>query len=109
MAEDIDWTRELKRVEHLRRAGRISEVIDIVRGLVAEDKGRVDLRLILAEALIQRNESLKAMKHIDDALQLDPKNLRALDLKALRLRAQGRDDEAAKVLDKLLELNPRNF
>ena len=87
----------------------------LAKGKEAAERA-VELRPDLAEthgALAQYYyhgllECPRALDELATALRVQPSNVMALFLKGLVLRAQGRSVEAAEVLSKAVELDPRN-
>ncbi|HVV00537.1 MAG TPA: DUF5107 domain-containing protein, partial [Verrucomicrobiae bacterium] len=63
----------------------------------------------LAEMDCRRGNWAAALAHLEQSLRCNTENLRARNLKALVLRALNRADEAARILQETLQLDPLDF
>jgi tetratricopeptide (TPR) repeat protein len=104
-----DYILSLKALELLlTRVGDVKELASILEkevGVVSSPKQRFDLFMrqaaILEEEFIQHD---KALIQVNQALEIDPANLTALDAKARLVRKLERYDTLVEVLEKQVEL-----
>jgi len=88
--------------------GRAREFEDYLRKLLEERPRDVDTSLALARALSARGEIDAAETEVRAVLERDPENLRAHAVLSQVLLAAGRDAEAVKELEELVELLERS-
>ena len=99
----------VERIQELQKSGRLSEAIDLTRTMVKAEPQRADLRILLGQSYSQQKDTAKALRQFSTALELDPKNTKAMELQALELRTQGLEDEAERVLRALVKLQPKHL
>lgn len=88
--------------------GRAREFEDYLRELLEGRPGDLDARLALARALSARGDIDAAIAEVRAVLERDPENLRAHAVLSQVLLAAGRDAEAVKELEELVELLERS-
>lgn len=98
----------LERIKQLRKDGRISEAISLTEKMLKSEPKRADLRILLGQGYSHQKDSVKAMREFDIALEINRKNTRAMELKALELRRQERDEDAEILIHELLRLKPNH-
>lgn len=87
--------------------GRPREHEDFLRGLLEERPGDVGARLALTRALAARGATEEALGEVGELLDRSPEDLRAHAVRGRVLLDAGRDAEAAKALESLLEVLER--
>lgn len=90
----------------LRLLGRNEEAGEALAKAAWNEAWKSAASHALAELDCVRKDWAAALDHVDQALLVNGENLRARNLKALILRAQGRETEARGVLEGILRADP---
>ena len=77
--------------------------------MLKSEPKRTELRILLGRSYSQQKESVKAIREFDIALEINPKHTLAMELKALELRRQEREEEAAELIHELLRIKPNHM
>jgi tetratricopeptide (TPR) repeat protein len=93
------------RARILREAQRFPEAEEDARAAVAGDPAEPQAWMELAEALVARDESTEALAALEEVIERDPDNVRALRLRAA-LTTASEPEAAEATLDRALELEP---
>ena len=99
----------IKRIKQLRKDGRIAEAITMTQTMLKSEPKRTELRILLGQGYSHQKESVKAIREFDIALEINPKHTLAMELKALELRRQDREKEAAELIEELLRIKPNHM
>ena len=90
-----------------QKLGDLEEAINILQKHTATEVGRSPLFYALLSSLYQaKDDQLTAMRIMEDGISLYPENLQLLFEYALVLEKNHLTDEAVKVMEKVLELEP---
>jgi Flp pilus assembly protein TadD len=92
----------------LIRAGRPSAALQAVREAVRIDVTNPEYYLILAALLFDRREWNRSLGALDQALALDPRHVRCLNLRARTLLQLGRRGEAERTIKSALAAGPES-
>jgi tetratricopeptide (TPR) repeat protein len=92
--------------EEYFRDGQLEKAVEVCRGGLEIFPGYTSARVTLARSLIDLGQDDEAERELGAVLGNSPDNLLASRLYAALLIRQGRRDEAAAVVDRLLELSP---
>jgi len=93
----------------LRAQNRHEEAYDVFNKAAWSYAWRSPSCYCLAELDCAREDYAKALDYLDRSLALNQLNLRACNLKACLLRKMGKLEEALKITNKVLHLDPLNF
>jgi Flp pilus assembly protein TadD len=89
--------------------GRAKEAEALALPLLAELPGRSEVLLLLAVAALARESEVEALRRLDEALALDPRNALAWSHKARVLRRRGDARGALPAFRNAVELDPAGF
>jgi len=87
-------------------AGNDDEALARYEAALKNDPGNTELMMEMAIGYFQRNRFAEMDALLDSVLKADPGRIRALQLKALGLRVQGRHEEALVPLKAAAEIEP---
>ena len=99
----------IDRIKKLREDGRIVEAIAMTQRMLKSKPKSADLRVLLGQGYSHQKESVKAVREFNIALEINPKHAFAMELKALELRRQDREEEAEELIEKLLRIKPNHM
>src|SRR5438067_3282282 len=89
-----------------RKAGRVDEAVATCREGLGRHPHYATARLILAKALVGRQDFTEALSEIDTILRVNPKDVQCHRLAAEMYRRLGRLDDAVQHLERAATLDP---
>jgi tetratricopeptide (TPR) repeat protein len=98
----------LFRGRYLTSIGNTPHAVEAYRAALGRDPERADLRLLLAKSLVELHEFDEASTLLTEVLDAAPDNVDALECWSECLLEQGRSEEAAAVLSRLMQRDPRH-
>jgi tetratricopeptide (TPR) repeat protein len=88
------------------QAGRLADAERIYNQILATRPNHFDSRHLLGVVFLQRGNHIEALHHIDLALNVEPKNVFALNNRGVALQALKRFDEALASFARAVRLRP---
>jgi len=86
--------------------GNADDVVRHYRAAADEDLSNTAIRTELALILLQQGNFDATAAVADEILVLDPRNIKALQIKALGLRVAGKNEQALSTLERAAAINP---
>jgi tetratricopeptide (TPR) repeat protein len=93
----------------LEESGDFADAIVELEKLIKLVPNSAELRCRLASLYLKMERYPEASQEANSALEWEPENISALRVKGTTLRITGNDEEAQKVFEKILTLDPGNY